>query len=407
MKKILIVGANFYNKGAQSMLFVTVSEIKKRCPEIKIFFATTDIFEEDLFVFSRVFYAHTAKQIALGKHELYKRCKCLAKDIIKLISGKHNDFGHYKQLKKLIPDIDLIIDISGFNLGEKWSISTQEDYLDNIRLARKYQIPMILMPQSFGPFNYRGDKKYLLEEISELLTYPKVIFAREREGYDALVKGFGLSNVRLSSDLVLQSQEINVNDVYNNEIHLDVPEISAENAVGIVPNSQCFNHGDKEKIFKLYRSIIDVLLFADKDVYLFSTSSEDLTLCREICEMFDTNSKVHLILNDFSCLEYNLFVKQFQFLICSRFHGIVHAYRNGVPCIVLGWAIKYNELADLVNQGQYVFNIVDDEIEDEKINDAVHKMISSVENESENIKERVIEIQKDNCFEVLDEFLLV
>lgn len=30
--KILIVGANFENKGAQSMLFITVDELKKRMP---------------------------------------------------------------------------------------------------------------------------------------------------------------------------------------------------------------------------------------------------------------------------------------------------------------------------------------------------------------------------------------
>lgn len=37
VKRILIVGANFENKGAQSMLFITVDEIKKRIPDGEVF----------------------------------------------------------------------------------------------------------------------------------------------------------------------------------------------------------------------------------------------------------------------------------------------------------------------------------------------------------------------------------
>ena len=38
--KILIVGANFNNKGAQSMLFITMDELKKRFPDCEIFFGS-------------------------------------------------------------------------------------------------------------------------------------------------------------------------------------------------------------------------------------------------------------------------------------------------------------------------------------------------------------------------------
>ena len=36
--KVLITGANYNNKGAQSMLFVTIDEIKKRIPDSEIYF---------------------------------------------------------------------------------------------------------------------------------------------------------------------------------------------------------------------------------------------------------------------------------------------------------------------------------------------------------------------------------
>lgn len=37
VKRVLIVGANFENKGSQSMLFITVDEIKKRISDCEIF----------------------------------------------------------------------------------------------------------------------------------------------------------------------------------------------------------------------------------------------------------------------------------------------------------------------------------------------------------------------------------
>jgi hypothetical protein len=39
----------------------------------------------------------------------------------------------------LIKEINLIIDVSGFNIGKKWSVEIQESYLNNIRLAQKFK----------------------------------------------------------------------------------------------------------------------------------------------------------------------------------------------------------------------------------------------------------------------------
>ena len=43
MKNILITGANFGNKGAQSMLFITVDELRKKYGDCKIWFSSYEI----------------------------------------------------------------------------------------------------------------------------------------------------------------------------------------------------------------------------------------------------------------------------------------------------------------------------------------------------------------------------
>ena len=63
--------------------------------------------------------------------------------------------------------------------------------------------------------------------------------------------------------------------------------------------------------------------------------------------------------NEFESGEYSLMVRQFDFIIASRFHSIVHAYKEGVPAIIFGWATKYQELAGHFDQSKFVFDITD------------------------------------------------
>lgn len=307
--------------------------------------------------------------------------------------------------KRYISSMDLIVDVSGFALGDKWSRRINESFLNTTRLAKRYDIPLFIMPQSFGPFQYPSGLEDIKEEIAELPQYPQLIFAREKEGYELLTKDFGLTNVVYSSDLVLQNTGVNADNIYLKPPVLSLPEISTEHNVGIVPNRQCFVHGDKETILKRYRAIVEQLLEQHKEVYLFRHSFEDLTYCRQIGEMFENESHVHLLENDFSCFEYDAFVRNFEFIICSRFHGIVHAYKNHVPAIALGWAVKYRELTASVGQQTYIFDITDENCEEEGMLQAVRQMIQNFEQESEVIKNHIQSIQSENCFECISEWV--
>lgn len=403
-KNVLIVGANFENKGAQSMLFVTVDELKKRIPECTVYFASYEAFDESKYAFKKVFYSEDAKNIALGKNSTKLRIKCTVKDVIKFVIGKHNNLFRFNELNKIIKKIDLIIDVSGFNVGKQWSTQIQEAYLNNIRIAKKFNIPMIMMPQSFGPFDYPENKQFLLKEIEELLRYPKIIFAREIEGYQSLIREFKLGNVRLSMDMVLQSGGVDINNIYRVpqllKCETNLPQIHA-NSVAVIPNAKCFSHGDKDKIIRIYEELITYLTTAGKKVYILRHSEKDAAVCQLLADIFSNNINVQLLEEELSCIEYDELVKKFDFILCSRYHGAVHAYRNGIPCVLLGWADKYKELAHNLNQDQFVFDLTDLAVGAEEIKKALTVLIENREAESTIIKERIAEIQKDNCFDAI------
>lgn len=401
----LIMGAEIGNKGAQSMLYITIHELRTRFPNCTIYYGAWDNYDVSNLMVVRVSTGVNSTNIALGRLDFKQFLVRTFKDGVKFVFGKSTDFAHYRDLKKILPMIDAIIDVSGFLMGRKWKIENQERWLDSIRLAKKYDKPIYFMPQSFGPFNYVNDEKYstLYEHMKLLMPYSTVIYAREEEGAKALIEEFNLKNVVRSCDLVLQNKKIDLKNIFRIIPYVDIPNLSGGRKVGIVPNKQCFNYGNTDYILDVYKSIIKLLCFNNVEVYIFRHSSDDLEICKKIFEFCDIDEHLHLVERDFSCIEYSEFVKNFDFIVCSRYHGIVNAYRNHVPCILLGWAIKYDELAKLLGQTRYSFDITDKKMQIDDIECAVKYMMEYFDSEKKNIEEKLCSIQNDNCFDIISE----
>lgn len=396
---ILITGASLANKGAESMLYITIDEIRKHFVDANIYFATDKNYDKSKYLFKRFYMSSRGLDIAIGGPRAVKSfIKGVCYDGIKYCLGRSTDFWQLFTVKKRFREMDLIIDVSGFNLGKQWTADTHRIYLNRLELAKHFGIPVFLMPQSFGPFNYAPEMENIKKRMSDLLQYPKLIFVREEEGYYELLNTFHLRNIILSSDLVLQNTDFDWQNVFAEVPEIDVPRIVEDKIVGIVPNKQCFIHGDKTRNLEIYSEIIKMLLDDGYQIVVFRHSTEDIEIVNMIKNIFNCNNRVQVETRDFSCLEYAEYVKQFQFIICSRYHGIVHAYRSGIPVIILGWAIKYKALAHSVNQLQYAFDIT----EKCSVNDivsAVKDMEEKFMDNTEIIKKCVERIQKDNCFE--------
>lgn len=401
---VLIVGAQLANKGAESMLYIATDEVKKRYLDAEVYFATMEEYEEDKYRFKKLYYSERAKVIALGGFSGWiKLVESLIWDAGKIMLGKRKHLGHYFDVKEVMSQMDMIIDVSGFAIGTKWSKAAHVSYINNIRLAQKYNIPIYLMPQSFGPFDYSREMQQVKKKLGIALRYPGVIYAREKDGYEELKRIFDLKNVKKSTDLVLQNSGIDLDNVFKERRQNNIPIISESKCVGIVPNIQCFNHGNKEKNILIYSAVIKQLVNDGFKVVVFRHSREDLPICKEIKRNFVDCKTVELEEREFSCLEYDEYVKQFTFTVGSRYHGIVHAYRNNIPCIALGWAVKYQELAECVGQAEYAFDITGDSCEVDKILEVLRKMENRYDQEKFVIKDKMKEIQKDNCFDCISE----
>lgn len=396
---VLITGAQFSNKGAQALLFTTVNELRIRYDNVNIYYVPIDwrynktCFDNThdyrfIFVFDDQYIYD--EPLHKGVLSLVKRKYSLIKKRTKLNNKE------VRMLSKIWDEMDVLIDVSGYQLSSKFKDSSVSRNMRYFRTASQKGIPVILMPQSFGPFDYKEKTNEMTKKLSESLSEVNLIFAREEEGRQALKSILKDKEIILSPDLVLQSKDVEWRNIYVQRPSLSYRIIKTDNNVCIIPNSQTIRLGNEKEIMEMYKAIIDELLRLGKNVYIFK-HSYDLKLCRKIYSLFEGKQGCYLIEDDMSYLEYEEFVRQFDYIIASRYHAIVCAYKKGIPSLVLGWSVKYPELARHVRQEKYVFDI-SDSIDIEKIVSHLKLLDDNHEYDKQIINSCVETVQKENCF---------
>lgn len=389
MKNIVITGGGMTNKGAQAMTFVAIDELRKRFPEHEIYLLS----EMDLKGPEEERRQYTFD--FLGWYPIkFARCQ---KNLLLKVLCKLRNGAELAAAEAIYKNCDAMIDISGYALGSGWSSMYNNYFLDHLEFAKAFGIPVYLMSQSFGPFDFGEQHPGVDERCRKLLPTVKLILAREQEGYDALVNTYGLTNVRLAPDLVLNNRGIDLTHVFRRIPELCLPDVTP-GTVGIVPNGRNLSVGSADAVLDLYADAIAHALEQGRRVCLLHHASSDAEICAGLKDRFADDDRVMLLEQELSCLEFNELVKQFDYLVASRFHSIVHAFKNGVPCIALGWAKKYEVLLDRFGQGSYLFDVRNDHSSGALLA-AMDRLDRCYQEESAKITACLDQIQKDNVFD--------
>ena len=396
--KVAITGAQFKNTGAQSLLFSLVNEIYMQYPDAEIYYIPVDSFRDYNYRDYNFYFAYDDLGYRDFKNEKLKirvrEFLSCVKNRILLRRKAENTFSYSNVIRK----IDVLIDVSGYALTSRFTNTTNYKLVRHINDARKNGAKVILMPQSFGPFEYKKNAQKMKKLIASSLGTADIIFAREQEGYNLLRNQFCLDNVFLSCDSVLQAAPVIASNIYSFGLESAIPSIkSKKNNVGIIPNQQTMKFGDEHEVLNVYKVIIDKLLELNKNVYIFR-HSEDLDLCKKIFGLCNGDSRVYLIEDHMDCFSYSRFVREFDFIIASRYHAIIHAYKQGIPAIILGWAIKYTDLAELMNQNDYIFDITSASLDESKLLAGIAKMSDLYQEESTRILKKIADAKSDSCY---------
>ena len=143
MRKIIITGGGFKNKGAQAMTFICVSELKRRFPNHQILLISDCPDQE---------FGTDLSNYRFDVCETFPLRFAQARDnfLDHLFSiARHGAL--YQKCREVYQNADLQIDISGYALGSNWEDSIVQAYLDKIEFAKAYKVPVIFPTISKAP----------------------------------------------------------------------------------------------------------------------------------------------------------------------------------------------------------------------------------------------------------------
>lgn len=305
--------------------------------------------------------------------------------------------GKIAEMEDTLREADAIFDASGYTLGSGWSMAAGGLLLQTIEIAKRYGKPIILMPQSFGPFDWDEEgSDAFLERVREDLAYCTKIYARETEGYECL-KALGLSDVELSTDLVIREKLFpSASEIYASGKAKEITYPSP-GSVGFIINENVFRIGDPDAVLNLYAKTLDKLLDSGEKVCVLTTSTADMALVEDVLSRTANRDQVEIIRGEYSSPELISLIGKFKYVVASRYHSVVFAYRSGVPAIILGWASKYADLAAHFDQQDYLFDVREPGVD--AILGKIERMSANHESESRRIKECLEKLQTTSVVE--------
>jgi colanic acid/amylovoran biosynthesis protein len=313
--KIQIDGAGTKNKGAKLMLRAVLEQIEERHPEAQI-------------IYNSVGKIKTIKTPLKIKQPLFEKLGPLPGEVLNELDI------HIPPLSELTPhkDVDLLLDASGFRFGDQWKHSKK--YLKWMeRYYRKMKdrgTKIVFLPQAFGPFETPQGKR-----TADILDhYADLIFARESKSKEYLLKaGVSPEEIEQYPDFTILTKG-------------EFPEKYRDlrGAVCIIPNNKMIRYTklhDSEYL-NLLDTLIKDLQGTGKEVFLLNhEGKKDLEICQRINER---HGGVLPIVSDLNAKEIKGLIGESYLVVSSRYHGVVSALNQGVPCLATSWSHKYELL---------------------------------------------------------------
>ena len=362
-KNIIIVGGGFVNKGGEAMTYVAASQLKLLypCHNVMLFdyYSGLDTHQKAIYKFEIV---------NISKMTLFRLTKSIGvvlylkpyiKDVIKryILKRVSTQYSSGEEIKNILNNADVIYDISGYGISShNQTTSVTLFLLMNIKLARLYKLKYIILPQTIGPFEYKGIGRWLLYNlVRKMIKYPEIVFVREESSYSEVSK-ITPENVKYAQDIVLTSDYLPSDIIHEDKISTFVGVIFKK-YVCIIPNIRLTDSSANDDVLYIYKKIIERLLDLNIRVIILRHSNDDIDLVTTLEKLFIKNNCVASINENLYPFELENIISRSDFVITSRYHGLIHSYKHSVPAIAIGWANKYNELMKEFNQSKFCYDI--------------------------------------------------
>lgn len=227
----------------------------------------------------------------------------------------------------------------GYIFGDFWPKDWIEGLGEDFAVLRQNGNKVVLMPQSFGPF----ERPELAEASLRALENVDLMWARDTESFTHAKT--------LGSDLPVEA----LCDYTGALSRAREPSYS-ENRICVIPNVKILQkYGDdaKNRYFDLIFKICK--LTSERNAcsieILRHTATADDAIAAELAQaLAPLGAK---LIQPLDCYEAKRFIANSRFLLSSRFHGLVNGLTQRIPSLAIGWTHKYDGILEIYGQQSY------------------------------------------------------
>jgi polysaccharide pyruvyl transferase WcaK-like protein len=286
-------------------------------------------------------------------------------------------FSRFTRTANILRKVRFVAAINGGDgFSDIYGTKTFKSRLFDINLAIQENIPLIILPQTLGPFKDESNLKI----AKKILKYASKVYVRDNK-FQSELNQFGIS-FELTNDL----------SYYMKPEKIDIEILP--NAVGLNVSGLCYSNKfrDLSGRFEIYPQLIYSIIkyFQDKNVPIYliahsfnyknpEESNDDMQASQEVYEKLKNKANVYLIDKDLTSPQTKFVISQFKYFIGTRMHANFAAIFTKTPVFGLAYSYKYegafNSLG-LVNQYANVIDLKEDEIE---------KIVLKIETQYKNI----------------------
>jgi polysaccharide pyruvyl transferase WcaK-like protein len=259
---------------------------------------------------------------------------------------------------------DVIIDILGISFTDFFpSLTGYITQSMRLLIGILLKKPVVKFTQDMGPFENKVNKylaKLCLNRLSFILVRGEITKKHlEKLGINRPIY------VHPDTAFVLDPAPIEkINEIMMQEKLDKMP------LIGIVASRQVdqrISDGDiksQNRYTTIIAQIADHLIeklnvlvvFIPNEIAQQKGGYDDIYVAKKAYERIENKNEVRLITTEYQAQELKGLVRKCDLLITSRYHSTVAALSTGVPCLVIGWGFKYDQVMGIMGQKELVCN---------------------------------------------------
>lgn len=345
--RVLIIGANLCNRGAEAMLLTVVKALLSRFPHADV--RAASYAKEDR---SRAGMIHFddpgGSQFSYTLIENRKRAITIAAQLLVVLipawllpSLLVNRMAFIREINAA----DMVIDLSGFALSDDRPLWRVAIYWLEAATSDALRTPFIAMTQAFGPFH---------RTLTRLLARSAI-----RRSNLAIARG-NASAKHLESLGFLRGKDfrISVDITYALEpaplsIANEIIGDTDSPIIGIVPNTNIYKRSTGKALENSYVQLLSEL--CNHSAHTLNASPilichehyedrfDDFDLARLVQNKTNDMCKPRIIPARYPATVMKALIGRCDLVVSSRFHAMIAALSSATPVLVVSWAHKYAE----------------------------------------------------------------